>query len=233
MRQPSTGFFGRLQSGEVVRDRSNSHVSAEVFPVLSTALARVEGGGRNIIKEVVKFDKTVGYMVCVRTNASDGIVFAQREGRRGLSRFALDRVPEPTDTLTVVLKRTATGEYVVITAFFGADSEPEPWDEYATAASLKFWEDHALVLGSAPIVPGTATIKKVFDFVTIAGGFDVIEVCYDKWTGEVEIRGTGDFPFPGESLMWARQKIFRCLRRGTPMTPALIATVLNEAGCRV
>ena len=72
-------------------------------------------------------------------------------------REVIHRSPEPTQKVTVILKAGDAGDYVLITAFIGASAEPEPWDRNATPQSVAFWNSHALVWGSEPVVPGTET----------------------------------------------------------------------------
>lgn len=148
----------RLKSGERVVDRPNSHLHAGVAALLPTVLAAIESRGRLFLVESHDFDRVIGETVCVATSVGDQIVYAQREGRRGLTRFVKNRAAEPTSRVTCVLKAGDVGdEYVLITAFIGAPAVPEPWDRNATAKSREFWDSHALVWGSEPTIPGTET----------------------------------------------------------------------------
>ncbi len=154
----------KLGSGEVVIDRHQSHVHGEVVYHLPEALARINARGQRFLAEEVEFGRPIGETVCVATSDADEIVYAQRAGRRGLTRFVKNRKPAPTAHVTVVLKQDdrEMGNYVLITAFLGRKAEPEPWDqnirmreEYARA--VEFWSSRALVWGSEPIIPGTET----------------------------------------------------------------------------
>ena len=148
------GMVWRLDSGEEVTNRPNTHLAEDVRKVLPEALARVRSEGRKFIEEEVEFGHVVGNTICVTTTDKDQIVWAQRPGRRGQSRFVVGRKPEPTTKLMVVLKWAADlDRYLLITAFFGAKAEPEPWDRHATSSSKAFWDTHALVWGSTPVVP--------------------------------------------------------------------------------
>jgi len=151
----------KLKSGEVVVDRYNSHFHSNVLKILPEALEKIETEGRNFFVEEVQMGRIVGESTCVATDASDQVVYAQRPKRFGLTRFVKNRQPEACSSVVVVLK-TADGEidwgkYVLITAFIGQKSEPEPWDKNATSKSKKFWDEHALVWGSEEIVFGTET----------------------------------------------------------------------------
>ena len=153
--------LGRLASGEVVVDRNNSHLHESVRPLLSYALSRISSCGRNFMEEVVDFFSEVGKTICVATNPSDKIVYAQRPNRAGLTRFVKNRETEPCSSVVVVLKRAdnVSGTYVLVTAFIGGKPEVEPWDTRATAASRAFWESHALLWDPEQVIPGTETTE--------------------------------------------------------------------------
>ena len=154
-----------LKSGERVVDRPNSHLHAGVVALLPAALAAMESHGRLFLVESHDFGRVIGETVCVATHGGDQVVFAHREGRRGLTRFVKNRAAEPTSRVTCILKAGDTGEeFVLVTAFVGAPAEPEPWDKNlrdpaAKRKSCEFWSSHALVWGSEPIVPGTETAR--------------------------------------------------------------------------
>ncbi len=150
----------RLGSGEVVKDRPNSHVATHttVLPLLADALSRVSARGRAFITEEVRFNHIVGETICVETKPGDEIVYARRPNRAGLTRFVKNRAPEPCDTVTVCLKRAKEGHYTLLTAFVGHRAPAEPWDKrWVTEESRAFWATHALVWGREEVVPGTET----------------------------------------------------------------------------
>lgn len=168
--------LGRLGSGELVRDRFNSHLHDGVVPFLSEAFSRIESEGRGHIDAQVDFGRIIGVSTCVATVPGDEIVYAQRANRRGLTRFVKKRQPEPCSSVVVILVREdgrrffqricrkitrlvfgRLTAYVLITAFMGELTGPEPWDPRATVRSRKFWNENALVWGSEVVVPGTDT----------------------------------------------------------------------------
>ncbi len=159
----------RLKSGEVVVDRFHSHLEPQAALLLVEALSRIESSRRQFLTEVVDFDRVIGETICVATGSGDEIIYAQRPKRFGLTRFVKNRIPEPCNTLVIVLKAGSNGEYVLITAFVGRRAKPEPWDEKffgqqadpsaAREASRQFWSSHALVWGSEEMIPGTETSR--------------------------------------------------------------------------
>lgn len=154
-----------LASGELVVDRYNSHIKTSDIDSVFVALNRVSSEGRQFLEQEVIFPKSVGLTACVSTTSVDEIIFAQRKGRNGLTRFVRGRDSEPCSSVFLVMKRVHNGKYVVITGFVGSKPEPEPWDDFsrrpapdvARANSVDFWANHALVWSPLDIVPGTET----------------------------------------------------------------------------
>lgn len=149
----------KMKSGETVVDRQPSHLHEDAGRWLPQALARIESKGRDFINEEIGFGRVIGETVCVRTHPADQIIFAQRVNRLGLTRFVKNRQAEPCRSLVVILKRAAEdrSRFILMTAYVGHRAEPEPWDKSATERSVAFWDSHALIWGSEPIVPGTVT----------------------------------------------------------------------------
>lgn len=150
----------RLGSGEVVFDRPDSHLASHptVVPLLCEALGRIHSAGRETMAEQVDFGRLVGQTVRVKTREGDEIVFAQRPGRKGLTRFVKNRQPEPCSSAVVCLERGQEGKYVLLTAFVGSRCPAEPWDkEWVTEDSVPFWNSEAMVWGEEEVVPGTET----------------------------------------------------------------------------
>lgn len=156
-----------LADGAIVVDRIPSYVPKSDVHNVIWALRKVKPNGRKFIEEEVCFPEEIGNSKCVQTNADDDIVFAQRTGRKGLTRFVRGRKPEPSNKVFVVLKREREHRYVLITGFVGGRPQPEPWDETAFShasnpteakrLSDAFWANHALIFSPEMIVPGTET----------------------------------------------------------------------------
>ena len=148
-------------------DREPSHVKSSDFVAILHALSRVSSNNRQFIEQEVQFPGEIGFTTCVETGADDDIVFAQRKGRSGKTRFVRGRTPQRSNSVFVVLKRETPQNYVLITAFIGSKPEPEPWDSrafahkpnpaIASANSKTFWAGHALVWDEKCIVQGTET----------------------------------------------------------------------------
>ncbi len=153
-------LIGILANGEHVFDRKESHLhnTEALLQKLPEALLKIKPNGREFFIESVDFQKEIGRSNCVETRVNDHVVYAQRKGRVGMSRFVKNREAEPTSQITVVLQKAREG-YIIITAFVGPKAEREPWDPRANQKARAFWEKHALIYGKEEIVPGTETEK--------------------------------------------------------------------------
>jgi len=138
--------LGQLASGEYVFDRPRSHLHGDVETLLHELFARIRALDRQFIIEEIDLGRIVGKKHCVETGPDDEIVYAQRPNRKGLTRFVLNREPEDCTCAVLVLKRDEYADiYIVLTAYIGTHSEPEPWDRYATPKSEEFWSEHAMI----------------------------------------------------------------------------------------
>lgn len=149
---------GKLGSGQLVFDRPRSHVHASARAVLPEALAQLDLTTEPFVVKQIEFGRVIGAATCVATANDDDILFAQRPHRLGLTRFVQGRMPEPATTLVVILKQIEEGNYLLITAFVGKETPPEPWDSKATEQSVAFWNSHALVWGEEEIIPDSETL---------------------------------------------------------------------------
>jgi hypothetical protein len=147
---PSTqAVIGTLSSGEIVVDRPGSHAHLKGED-LEEALFMVNSQGLDFLVQEVELGRIIGEARCLATTPEDRIVFAHRMGRKGPSRFVLGREAVPTTQATLIIKRheVREGMMILITAWAGGKSEPEPWDANHNEASLearkRFWASHAL-----------------------------------------------------------------------------------------
>ena len=151
-------LLGTLASGQQVFDRFTSHIHSneKMETILREAFANINLVDEEFVRTTVIFDKPIGTTPCISTTEKDSIVYAQRQNRRGLSRFVLERQPEETSTLCIILKKIPAG-YIVLTAFTGSPAAVEPWDPNAGDDAKDFWSSHALLWGTEKTVPGTET----------------------------------------------------------------------------
>lgn len=152
--------LGKLKSGESVFDRDDySHLHTGVHELLPEVFEQITAGGKKFIVTTVDLGRVVGQSTRVLTDENDEIVFVQRVGRKGLTRFVKNRVAENSSQVTIVLKRDLSlPKYTLLTAWIGSQSELEPWDPKADYdKSAEFWSRNALIYGSEKVVPGTET----------------------------------------------------------------------------
>lgn len=148
--------FGMTKNGYQVYDRKKSHIARDVLPNLVDVIPQIEPAENFQIIEY-DFGKVIGKTYCVELTEKDrpNIYYKRRKYREGQTKFVRYRQPDPTQYMTIILKKIDEG-YLVITAFNGRIAEPEPWDENAfkqdprgyeaaKAASEKFWNNHALI----------------------------------------------------------------------------------------
>ncbi|GAB3533130.1 hypothetical protein GCM10027443_18060 [Pontibacter brevis] len=146
----------RSKDGHPIFNRVNSHLHTGIESILEDVTRQVNCQGRGYVQEEVNFNYNLGENILVRLNAEDSVVYAIRKGRSGYTKFVLNREPEECNTATIVLKKVEVG-YLIITAYIGKISAPEPWDKNATSASLPFWENHALIYGHEDVYEDTLT----------------------------------------------------------------------------
>lgn len=136
-------------NGNLIFDSNGHAINHCGYDLLQDVLERmdlssIEPNGQ--IEDTVIFDNPIGYHECLETNESDKIIYLQRLGRARVTRFVLDRVPEPCNCVFVVIGRVAdTNRFVFRTAFVGNKSGREPWDKNANSNDVEFWKTHALV----------------------------------------------------------------------------------------
>ncbi|MEI6376926.1 MAG: hypothetical protein WCO97_07000 [bacterium] len=157
--------LNNLASGESVIDRKHSHLSSDTATraAVNGALSRIHANNREFIEEEITYDKPLGQTVCVSTTDKDIIVMAKRRHRNGLSRLVMNRTPEPSSKVFVVLKKSGPFEYVLITGFIGGKPHPELFDinafdrkedpAKAFAEAKEFWSNHALIFNSQDVEP--------------------------------------------------------------------------------
>jgi len=142
-----------------VYERPNPHYHDMPDGLLNEVLGKIRLGPQSFVKTITDMGRVIGNSTCVGTTSADKVQFAQRLGRRGLTRFVLNRESEACSTIVTVFKKRddMDNSYILLTAFIGGECEPEPWDLNATSNSKAFWNTHALIWGEESYIPGTVT----------------------------------------------------------------------------
>ena len=148
-------FLCNTENGIPVFDRANSHFSDHGFSedTMKKAISMITQTSQ-FEKHVVNMGRVVGVSNCVAVTDEDQVVMAVRKKRFGPTPMVIGREPEPCSSVVVILKKATDydGDYfVLITAFVGEGSEPEPWDRQLRPGtpeherSVAFWQTHALL----------------------------------------------------------------------------------------
>jgi hypothetical protein len=142
-----------LSSGAVVYF-SDEHLAQhqEVVKLLPECFELLGNFQPQLIAVDIDLRRVVGQTICVATNPTDQIVYAQRVGRAGYTRFVMEKQPQPTSHITIVAKHLSGGSIQLITAYMGRKATPEPWDRRVRSileqqGSRLFWDNHALIWG--------------------------------------------------------------------------------------
>lgn len=153
--------IGQTKNGKTVYvDTRGSHAATHISDtpnLLELAQEVVAGLAPN--DDSVCIDKNMGHMVglsdLVETKESDKILYAKRLNRDNYTRFVLSRKAEPTNLVTVVLRKDGEDNYELWSAWIGPAVPQFPGDEFEKPESKPFWRKHALVWGNQAIQPGT------------------------------------------------------------------------------
>lgn len=143
-------LIGKTMDGIEVFDRPNSHSHCST-ELVAEALKKINSHGIQFLVEQVEFNREIGSSNLIPTTTDfggDEIIYARRKGRKGFTRFVKGKSPSPSKSVVVILKKCSEGFYLLITAFIGEKSFPEPWDPKATPEAVEFWKTHALIWGS-------------------------------------------------------------------------------------
>ena len=89
--------------------------------------------------------RDIGNSDIVATTETDTIYYAQPVKSDVYWRFAKNRLPKTSNTLTVIVMRDSEGNYEVRDAWIGTNHPAFPGDEHESTESKRYWQTHALV----------------------------------------------------------------------------------------
>lgn len=101
--------------------------------------------------------RDIGTTDVVPTSDKDTIYYARPLKSDVYSRFAKNRHPQTSNTLTVIAQRDSDGNYEVSDTWIGTSRPPFPGDKQETAESRTYWQTHALVQDAHVIQSKTLT----------------------------------------------------------------------------
>lgn len=150
-------YIGKTNDGLMVYDREDSHFHSEgglTLDLLQQGLEMIRFSERSSFRKFeLNFKRPIGLTTCVKVTEDDEVIMVYRKGRKGMTPMVKNRVPEPCEWLTIILRRDENMENhaTLISSFIGAGSTPEPWDKRlrrdpkAKAEAEAFWATHALI----------------------------------------------------------------------------------------
>ena len=133
---------------------------AKISQFLDSALLRIRSEGRRRITETVNLERVLGTVSVLETGPDDEIVWAQRRGKRWLSRFVKNRAPEATSLITVLLVAAAHGGYKLVDAYLGPFVPYEKTNPKHghNRVSREFWDNHAFLWSEEWIIPDSEAV---------------------------------------------------------------------------
>lgn len=105
----------------------------------------------------VDLGRIIGESSCIETRPTDEIVYAKRPNRDSYTRFVVGRETVPASTVVVRLEKVADDEYNLFTAYVGHAAPEFPISKDDDPERIAFWNTHALVWGTQPVLPETVT----------------------------------------------------------------------------
>lgn len=128
-----------------------------VINLIKEVLIPLDLSGRARIAIEHNMGRVIGTTDIVETSEKDTIYYAQPNKTKVFSRFARNRYPHPSRTLTVIIEKDSDGNYEVLDTWIGPSSPPFPGDKNEMAHSKAYWQTHALVQDAQVIQSKTIT----------------------------------------------------------------------------
>lgn len=154
-----------MQGHRVYLNPTHMKQHADVLPFLEEALAKITPPeDKTFSKHQVDLGRVIGLSSRVKVRPGDKFIWAQRVHRNTSTRFVLDRQPEPSQFVTIIMSREKRASrpdptFRILTAFIGEMAEKEIGDtsirDDERERCIKFWKENALIWGSQETIPGT------------------------------------------------------------------------------
>ena len=122
----------------------------------------------SFIKKTVDLGKVIGKREAIELNGDEKIFYAQRIGRKTLTKFVSGVKAEDCSSITFIVSKVADNKFRLITAYVGYSAEKEPLDpsiktEEEFNRAKKYWDNTAMIDGMQVIFPNTITTKCPWD----------------------------------------------------------------------
>lgn len=129
-----------------------------IVGILKEILAKKKLRGKRIVIEQ-DMGRGIGTTDVVSTSDQDTIYYAQAFKTDVYSRFAKNRLPQVSNTLTVIAEQDEDGNYEISDTWVGPNRPAFPGDSHESGDSRVFWESHALVHNAVSIQTKSVTKK--------------------------------------------------------------------------
>lgn len=101
--------------------------------------------------------RSVGHESIVETSEADTIIYAQKLKDSTYTRFVKNGKPNPTQHITLILRKDTKDCYELVDTWIGRLSPPRPGSDHENANSKTYWATHAYILDGEPVQSKTIT----------------------------------------------------------------------------
>ncbi len=127
-----------------------------VINLIRDVLLPMELDGQSITIER-DMGRVIGNTDIIDTTEKDTIFYAQVQKENVFSRFARNRYPSPSQTITIILEKDSEGHYELIKTWIGPCTPPFPGDAKETGKSKDYWLTHAFAQDAHAVQSRTIT----------------------------------------------------------------------------
>ncbi len=122
----------------------------------------------SFIKKTVDLNKVIGKREAIELKGNEEVYYAQRMGRRTLTKFVRGVEAEDCSCITFIVSKVNDKKFRLITAYIGYSAEKEPLDpaiktEEEFNRAKEYWSKTAMIEGTQAIYQNTITTECPWD----------------------------------------------------------------------
>ena len=136
---------------KLIYEVDSPYIRREVEPYILDKLEEIHDFDSERDVQEFEFPSVIGKSICVPTDNNDEIFYAIKKGRKGHTRFVMNREPIDSKHITIVLQK-GIAYFIIVNAYIGKKAKPEPWDKQALSDDFEFWDHHAIIFGEEEII---------------------------------------------------------------------------------
>ena len=138
----------------------------EALTMLLPKIKDIKNG--SFIKETVDLNRIIGKREVIELTGNEDIYYAQRKGRKTLTKFVSGVQAQDCSCITFVLSKINDNKFKILTAYIGYMAEKEPLDpsiknENEFNIAKEYWDKTAMIEGSQKIYKNTITRECPWD----------------------------------------------------------------------